>query len=303
MEKKGVEPASIYSSKMTSSNLTKTGFKLELDYCSYCWKNAATDGGFKGRCGRCGMVTYCSKECQVADWNEKHKNLCNDWTIAMNPQRSLAHINILYNRNFAGLSSVYQWHQFRAHGHGVVVAELSDEPEMFLMPRDQALRESRPRTIKFSFCHSKRQLHQLTLDYLQTCYPNDPRYLPAEDFGLITGALQAAARIAADTPSYPQGRFYALVLKHPSWMAVYIMMNWLSPTHPALNLLHTPHSCNWDVESTDIIVTPKFYDDCMASHREQAKAKGDERSAFHPRWPKLFPPLAMEVKITSIVPK
>ncbi len=287
--------------KMTSSNLTKTGYKLNLDYCSNCWKSFSDDRRSKGRCGRCGMVTYCSKECQVADWNAKHKNLCNDWTTAMNPQRSLAHINILYNRNFAGLSSVFQWRMFHTHGHGVVVAELSDEPEMFLIPRDRALLEGRTRTISFSFYHTKEQIHQLTLDYLRVCHPNDPRFSPTEEFGLITGAMQTASKMCAGIPSIPQGQFYAMVIKHPSWMAVYLMMNWMSPTHPTLNLPFTPESCNWDREDTTIIVGPKFYEKCMTSHRERAKAKGDERFPLHPRWAKLgpVPPLAVELNMTN----
>ena len=27
-------------------------------------------------CGRCRMVTYCSKECQRADWTKRHRRLC-----------------------------------------------------------------------------------------------------------------------------------------------------------------------------------------------------------------------------------
>ncbi len=301
--------------KMRSCKSTKTGYRLELDYCSNCWKNAEDDGILQGRCGRCGMVTYCSKECQVADWKAKHKNICNDWTTAMNPQRSMAHINILFNRNFAGVSSVFQWLSFRKYGAGVVVAELSDEPDMFLIPREQSLAEGRLRTINFSFCHTNQQIQQLSLDFMRVTHPN----LPPNAFNIITSAVRTASQLAARMQS-PPGQYYAMVLKHPSWMSVYLMVNWLPPTHPTLNSAIMPplnsaimppthptpglnsairtQSFDWDSEApTNLIVSEQFYEQCMATNRARAQSKGDERSAMHPKWGGVCPPLALEVNI------
>jgi MYND finger len=41
--------------------------------CTYCLK--LTDS--IKRCGKCGHASYCSRECQVADW-KKHKGVCKD---------------------------------------------------------------------------------------------------------------------------------------------------------------------------------------------------------------------------------
>lgn len=40
--------------------------------CEYCGKM----GEKHGKCGRCKVVYYCSKECQSADWKLGHKNQC-----------------------------------------------------------------------------------------------------------------------------------------------------------------------------------------------------------------------------------
>jgi len=42
--------------------------------CSYCNKNVGRDK--VKTCGRCRLVRYCSKECQVASWKRTHKLRC-----------------------------------------------------------------------------------------------------------------------------------------------------------------------------------------------------------------------------------
>ncbi|KAJ3116832.1 hypothetical protein HK098_006467 [Nowakowskiella sp. JEL0407] len=42
--------------------------------CQFCGKTE-TDGGSLGTCGRCGRVKYCSRKCQVSDWNS-HSDEC-----------------------------------------------------------------------------------------------------------------------------------------------------------------------------------------------------------------------------------
>jgi hypothetical protein len=42
-------------------------------YCCTAWKG----GGKYGKCGKCGVATYCSKECQAADWKDLgHRDIC-----------------------------------------------------------------------------------------------------------------------------------------------------------------------------------------------------------------------------------
>lgn len=45
--------------------------KYNINHCSFCAKYCYT---YK-ICGRCFNATYCSKECQINDWN-KHRGLC-----------------------------------------------------------------------------------------------------------------------------------------------------------------------------------------------------------------------------------
>jgi len=44
--------------------------------CNSCWKTA--EDASLLNCSACGLVKYCSKECQVEDWS-KHKNGCKLW--------------------------------------------------------------------------------------------------------------------------------------------------------------------------------------------------------------------------------
>lgn len=44
-------------------------------FCSLCCKRCATGEKFK-RCSKCHHASYCSKECQIKDWNLRHKIEC-----------------------------------------------------------------------------------------------------------------------------------------------------------------------------------------------------------------------------------
>ena len=43
--------------------------------CYNCLKEEAFEGEFS-KCGRCRVVVYCSKECQIENWEKEHKKEC-----------------------------------------------------------------------------------------------------------------------------------------------------------------------------------------------------------------------------------
>lgn len=47
-----------------------------VKYCEHCRKHEPTDGPLFSKCSRCHTVTYCSKECQRAHWQQQHKKVC-----------------------------------------------------------------------------------------------------------------------------------------------------------------------------------------------------------------------------------
>jgi len=48
--------------------------KLEVNRCDYCFKIADE----VHRCGKCLTKNWCSRDCQLKDWEEKHQEFCNN---------------------------------------------------------------------------------------------------------------------------------------------------------------------------------------------------------------------------------
>ena len=91
------------------------------------------------------------------------------------------------------------------------------------------------------------------------------------------------------------------------WITAYFMAGWLHPDHPALDeVRHTNFGDEgrefpWDDSRQALIdagvVGSRFYRECMAHHQERNNAVGEEKSAFHPRWGSVWPPLAHHVAL------
>ena len=47
-----------------------------LPACNHCKRLSSKPDQLK-KCSRCASALYCSKECQIADWNPHHKAICN----------------------------------------------------------------------------------------------------------------------------------------------------------------------------------------------------------------------------------
>ena len=57
----------------TSSSAIPCSTELRLDMCYFCKKKDTK----LQLCSKCRFITYCSKECQIEDWKERHKHECN----------------------------------------------------------------------------------------------------------------------------------------------------------------------------------------------------------------------------------
>lgn len=63
-----------YLAKQSRKEVRKENIRKEL--CENCGKHSCDLGRELLQCTRCLDAVYCSKECQVADWAEKHKKEC-----------------------------------------------------------------------------------------------------------------------------------------------------------------------------------------------------------------------------------
>lgn len=63
-------------SRETTSKLQTDAGRASVRVCARCGTNDAASDSKLMRCQRCKVVSYCSQECQRADWKQ-HKKLCN----------------------------------------------------------------------------------------------------------------------------------------------------------------------------------------------------------------------------------
>jgi hypothetical protein len=54
--------------------------------CSHCWRKPPIVEKLQ-RCSRCHLMSYCSKECQRADWQAHHKDECCNQNAPLRPER------------------------------------------------------------------------------------------------------------------------------------------------------------------------------------------------------------------------
>ena len=74
--------------------------RSECKIVKQCCRNGCTND-WKSHCARCGNVSYCSRECQRADWRKRHRDHC----VALPPrpqeeqnrvERTCAPSNVMY---------------------------------------------------------------------------------------------------------------------------------------------------------------------------------------------------------------
>ena len=215
-----------------------------------------------------------------------------------NPSRDDGLLAILYDRALGAFLSLYEW---RTQGDGVVVVNLSHEPEAY--PRNKASLppDEPPRTMTFSFKQlgqGSRELNELYKAAMMTEEDDVPE--------LFGGVVESAKGL---TDRFKEGRFFAMAIIGPEnrWINAYIMANWVSATHPVhAQLEGTPFGTDtmvfdWDNGRQPLldagVVSKEFYNQAMAHHEMRKAASGKEKSAFHPRWGGVYPPLAQHVTV------
>eukprot|EP00980_Cylindrotheca_fusiformis_P015541 scaffold4424_cov102-Cylindrotheca_fusiformis.AAC.1 len=97
----GPEHQKLYDQVIATPTSSKN--KSELYTCDYCKKSSAEKLAL---CARCKMISYCSKECQVAAW-KAHKKVCVPWTGTKEPK-------VLY----------LTWDEVEAHGGAPVTGKV-----------------------------------------------------------------------------------------------------------------------------------------------------------------------------------
>jgi MYND finger len=54
-----------------ADNSVRNAHQTKLNVCFHCGRTQSVDNKLLLRCGKCKVATYCSKECQISDWNKK----------------------------------------------------------------------------------------------------------------------------------------------------------------------------------------------------------------------------------------
>ena len=277
-----------------TSKSTASGYKLISEFCNACFKRDVK----LQFCARCGFVRYCSKECQTRDW-ASHSNFCQDIVDTMNPKDAFGLTTMLYDRTFGAHYSLFYQLSYKKFGPGVLLVELSHAGEAFAIPRgaDANLQ----RNCKFTYVYKRPDLAKLS-DDLKMCDPSEDGK-PS----LLEVMLKRNRDFCANLPPDAKNSAFSMVVRSPDRISLYTMVVWLTSSHPAVKTavqgrvdLGNPFEIDYEVEDKENVVGSKFYAEIMATHRARAKAKGDERNPFHPRWGGLMPPLALHLNITQV---
>jgi hypothetical protein len=88
-----------------------------------CQNTAPEDKPFK-KCAKCNVAAYCSRECQIEDWQKRHKQACKSNAAASEEQRKN-----FATQKFWATSSIRQMiylHWYARYGKGVTVIMCKD---------------------------------------------------------------------------------------------------------------------------------------------------------------------------------
>ena len=284
------------------SRSTRTGWKWKErtnPKCSECDQENPNK-----ICSQCGMVYYCSQECQRKAW-PGHKDFCRVFKLNFNPSRNDGLRTLLFDQGFGAFYTIYEHFALLRRGPGVVLVELSHEAEVFA--RHSPPSEGEHRKLIFSY-KEKANIAELDKLYNYTMLPKDEH---DEPHNLMVGLLEMTDSL---NRRFSGGSFLSLVVIGPqnSWMMAYQMASWLSPDHKAFKAMNSPQFgedgmvFDWEDDRRWMIdvqvVGNNFYRQCMAHHQQRKEAKGDEKSPFHPRWEAVFPPLAQHLAVMQAPP-
>ncbi|PXF46210.1 hypothetical protein BWQ96_03995 [Gracilariopsis chorda] len=268
-------------------------------------------------CSDCGSVAYCGRSCQRADWRF-HAPICRTLAASNDADTNDGHEALLFDRAFGGFLSLVQRRMFLAHGHGVLVATLSAPPAQF-----RASVQADPnyeRSIALRFVP---QAAVPTLDLAIAAASGK------ENCSLIEQVSRMSEHLFSDVGGRYPGQMYTLVIRtSPSVQCSYdsnvsLMINWLSPVHPAHAAFSTELRFsddqlvrtvfNWDTKQmipprgfrlrvvpADLvlnIIGEQFYNECI---RKGRRRKARLKKGMPIEESDLYPPFAQSINIQSI---
>lgn len=268
-------------------------------------------------CSDCDLVAYCGRSCQRADWS-LHAPICRTLAAHNDADTHDGHQALLFDRSLGGFLSLVQRRMFLAHGHGVLVATLSVPPAQF-----RASVQRDPNCVRTIALRFVRQAAVPMLDSAMAAASGK------ENCNLIEQVSRMSEHMFSGVPGRYPGQMYTLVIRTSPTVQcstdsnVSLMINWLSPTHPAHaafsnelrfsddQLVRTVF--NWDAKEmipprgfrlrvvpADLvlnIIGEQFYNECK---RKARRRKARLKKGMPIEDSDLYPPFAQSVNIHSI---
>jgi hypothetical protein len=71
-----IDPVARQQGNLMNGNMEYHGRKEGIACCSYCLDRECPNSARFQQCSRCKQQFYCSRECQMADWKQRHKKVC-----------------------------------------------------------------------------------------------------------------------------------------------------------------------------------------------------------------------------------
>ena len=155
-------------SPFQQSSSTGTGWRWRKDLTNSRCSECDRESGANKICGQCGMVYYCSQECQRKAW-PGHKESCGVFKLNFDPSRADGLRILLFDQGFGAFYTIYEHFALLRRGPGVVVVELSHEAEAFARHSPS---EGEHRKLIFSY-KEKANIAELDELYNKTMLPKD----------------------------------------------------------------------------------------------------------------------------------
>lgn len=255
-------------------------------------------------CSGCGLVAYCSRECQKESW-PTHKKHCRQIQMNLNKDRGDGERRILLDKTFGGAYSACVKYWWMDRGEGCLVADLSHPAVAYCEGRvdtSASTPDAEKRKITLSFVTSNSREMTALEDALAV---STGTHEPQHKNEMIKVAFLGAKQFGEMLGSAP-GQIFPLVLRSPEGLSLHLMMNWLDPRDH--QLWRTPFVENrdeivavlkeliWDESATSLasaIVSPTFYRRAMTS-AEECAAQG------RPSVMSGFPPMALGLSLHMV---
>lgn len=258
-------------------------------------------------CARCGMVAYCSKECQKAHY-QGHKLWCKMTAEAHNAEDADGGKCILFSRMFGGAVSMLLKHGREKHGRGMISAKCSHRWSEYC---DRRRVEGDQRSITLTYVPEGEPVLELQRQGLGDSQPKHD----ADGPGWVENAMFSCDKFGetafqcskSPDDGTPPDRFVIVGLQspHKRFIETSIFFSWMSMSHPAHECFKVVASdtitLDWEGNQDDALqwlcrnaVGPRFYLDTTVLWQKKWENKDPSP------WPNgvLSPPLCWTLSLT-----